>query len=81
MLRTGGEHIMQSGDHVTVSMQMARKETTDTFGTPSKMVLFCPDCDFESGMIGGDWAVSSTDGETIYDCPECHHSFSVSNHR
>jgi len=60
-------------------MQMARKEPTDTIGTPSKMVLFCPDCDFESGMIGGDWGVSSTGYTTSYRCPECQHTFSVSN--
>jgi uncharacterized C2H2 Zn-finger protein len=60
---------------------MIREETTDIDERPSKTVLFCPDCDFESGMIGGDWDVSSTEHTTIYHCPRCQHSFSVSNRR
>jgi DNA-directed RNA polymerase subunit RPC12/RpoP len=62
-------------------MNMARKETPDATGAPSKSVLFCPECSFRSGLSGGAWDVSSTGGTTTYNCPECQHSFRVPTRR
>ena len=41
---------------------------------PSKRMLFCPDCGYES-RSSGDWQVAERDWTARYRCPECEFVF------